>query len=278
MTGQTLLPRPNGIYLGADPGADGAIAVVERSGDALTLLGVVLARQSASDDPSQRAAQTVGRLAVGQVEGVAVEGTFSAARIPGGQAGAFALAASGGAYAGALLSRYSPAQYERPLPAVWLADLACLADPGTEAGQRKALHVARLIDVCPGAEPHLRPPRSRVAHDGAADAALLALWAAGLRGPGPSSPLYRLADGGQEDGVRWVLRVQPDGAELLMPVGTHRQIEQIGAAGRRAAARGRQQVEPAAAEALRVAARVGTAAQQREASAALMAWGVFYGD
>lgn len=283
VSGQRLLPGADGLYIGADPGTKGALAAVLREGDRLTLRGVWYAEDGAAEDPAQRAAETVGRAFSDRfgcprmpiVRGVSVEGTFASSAIPGGQAGALKLSASGGAYAGALLALTHPAVYERPLPADWLADLACLADgPDTD---KKALHVARLLDVCPGALPFLMRPRARLAHDGGADAALIALWAAGLRGPGPSSPLWRLAV--CEGPPDWLARVRVDtGDAVAWPTGTAQQLSAVGGGGRWAAARGRVQAEPSAVDLLRGIARAGSPARAKAASAALLAWGVTDGD
>lgn len=283
MTGQRLLPGPDGLFVGADPGGKGALAAVLREGGRLTLRGVWYAEDGAAEDPAQRAAETVGRAFSDRfgcprmpiVRGVSVEGTFASSSIPGGQAGALKLSASGGAYAGALLVLAHPAIYGRPLPAEWLADLACLAD-GPDA-DKKGLHIARLLDVCPGALPFLMRPRARLAHDGGADASLIALWAAGLRGPGPSSPLYRLAV--CEGLPARLARVRVDTGEAVSwPTGTAAQVEAVAGGGRWAAARGRIEAEPSAVEALRGIARAGSPARAKAASAALLAWGVADGD
>jgi hypothetical protein len=190
----TLLERPLGLYVGVDPGADGATAVVERyradSGAiGLRLLRVELARAHKVEDQPAAAAAAMVRKALGMddltVRAAAVEWPGLRARQSGGDR----LAVSAGAAMGAALSLCRGAELHTPRPEAWLADLACLADGDDDV---KAVHVARLLDSVPGAEPHLIPPRGRVAHDGAADAALLALWAAGLRGPGASSRRWTL--------------------------------------------------------------------------------------
>lgn len=273
MTGQRLLPGPDGLYIGVDPGTDGALAVVRREGERLTLLGVAFARLAGErPSPGRRARLTlglVGHTIVGQrVVGVAVEAPAARAM----QSGALVLAQSAGAYAGVLDHRFG-LEPTMPRPEEWLADLACLSDPGTEPAERKALHIRRLLDVCPGAAPHITPHRARLAHDGGADAALIALWAAGLRGPGPSSPLWRLAV--CESPPDWLARVRVDtGEAVAWPTGTAQQLSAVGGGGRWAAARGRVQAEPSAVELLRGVVLAGSPARAKAASAALLAWGV----
>jgi hypothetical protein len=195
-----LLERPLGLYVAVDPGADGATAVVERykaeSGAiGLRLLQVRLARDWRNEEgPASVASKMVKRTVNADawlVKGATVEwpGTRSQ------QSGGDRLAVSAGAAMGALLTLCPEAALSTPRPQEWLADLSCIADGDDD---KKALHVARLLDSVPGAEPHLIPPRGRVAHDGAADAALLALWAAGLRGPGASSRRWWLDILGEE--------------------------------------------------------------------------------
>lgn len=278
VTGQTLLPRADGLYLGVDPGTDGAAALVRREGERLTLLGVALARAAGDGvSPGLRASNALATLCLfhpgmtvtgERLAGAVIEAPAARAR----QSGALVLAQSAGAYAGIVQWRWG-LDADMPQSAAWLADLACLAEADAEAGQRKALHVARLLDVCPGAEPHLRPPRSQRAHDGAADAALLALWAAGLRGPGPSSPLYRLAV--CEQLPTWVARMRMDTGESVgWPTGTAAQIWAVAAGGRWAQARGRVEAEPSAVALLRGIVQAGSPARSKAASAALVAWGV----
>ncbi len=194
-----LEERMLGLYVGVDPGADGAVAAVERyrtdsGATGLRLLRVGFMRAAKSVTPAEVAAEMV-RAAVGMndlaVRAVAVEWPGLRARQSGGDK----LAVSAGAAMGALLTLCPEATLSTPRPQEWLADLSCLADGDDDV---KAVHVARLLDSVPGAEPHLIPPRGRVAHDGAADAALLALWAAGLRGPGASSRRWWLDIFGQE--------------------------------------------------------------------------------
>lgn len=277
VSGQRLLPGPDGLYIGVDPGTDGALAVVRREGERLTLLGVALARDAGSVSPGRRARSVVATaLEMVRLGDVVVGAAVEAPAARAMQSGALVLAQSAGAYAGIIDWRWH-LQPDMPRSSDWLADLACLADAGTEAGHRKALHIARLLDVCPGADPHLRPPRSRVAHDGAADAALLALWAAGLRGPGPSSPLWRLAV--CESPPDWLARVRVDtGEAVAWPTGTAQQLAAVGGGGRWAAARGRVQAEPSAVEVLRGIVKDGSPARAKAASAALLAWGVTDGD
>ena len=267
-----LLSRADGLYLGVDPGTDGAAALVRREGERLTLLGVALARAAGDGvSPGRRARVTLAALEAAHpvmlqgLAGAAIEAPAARAR----QSGALVLAQSAGAYAGVIDCRWGH-DADMPQSSAWLADLAVLADSPDD--DRKALHVARLIDVCPGAEPHLRPPRSRVAHDGAADAALMALWAAGLRGPGPSSPLYRLA---LCDVPGWVARMRVDTGEAVgWPTGTEKQINAVAAGGRWARARGRIEAEPSAVALLRGIVSSGSPARANAASAALAAWGV----
>lgn len=280
MTGQRLLSRADGLYLGVDPGADGAAALVRREGERLTLLGVALARAAGDGvSPGLRASNALAALCLfhpgmtvtgERLAGAAIEAPAARAR----QSGALVLAQSAGAYAGIVHWRWG-LNVDMPQSAAWLADLACLADgPDTD---KKALHVARLLDVCPGAEPHLRPLRSRVAHDGAADAALLALWAAGLRGPGPSSPLYRLAV--CEQLPTWVARVRVDtGDSVGWPTGTAAQIEAVAGGGRWASLRGRVEASAGAVALLQSIVSSGSSARAKAASAALAAWGVVDGD
>jgi hypothetical protein len=192
-----LEERMLGLYVGVDPGADGAVAAVERyrtdsGATGLRLLRVELARAHRVEDQPAATAAAMVRRALGMddltVRAVAVEWPGLRARQSGGDK----LAVSAGAAMGAALSLCRGAELHTPRPEAWLADLACLADGDDDV---KAVHVARLLDSVPGAEPHLIPPRGRVAHDGAADAALLALWAAGLRGPGASSRRWTLSVG-----------------------------------------------------------------------------------
>jgi hypothetical protein len=200
--------RPLGLYVGVDPGADGAVAIVERykadsGATGLRLLRVELARAHKVEDQPAAAAAAMVRKALGMddlaVRAVAVEWPGLRARQSGGDR----LAVSAGSAMGAALSLCRGAELHTPRPEAWLADLACLADGDDDV---KAVHVARLLDSVPGAEPHLIPPRGRVVHDGAADAALLALWAAGLRGPGASSR-------------RWWLDIFGDEARVVGPGG-----------------------------------------------------------
>jgi hypothetical protein len=235
-----LWGRPIGIYVGVDPGADGAVAVVERyatSGriDGLRLLCVGFMRAAKSVTPAEVAAEMV-RGAVGMndlaVQAAAVEWPGLRARQSGGDR----LAVSAGAAMGAALSLCRGAELHTPRPQDWLADLACLADGDDDV---KAVHVARLLDSVPGAEPHLIPPRGRVAHDGAADAALLALWAAGLRGPGSSSRRWWLDIAGDEAQVVGPGgEVQPFVQQVRTERPTKAMIATVTARGRWAAARG----------------------------------------
>jgi hypothetical protein len=203
-----LEERMLGLYVGVDPGADGAVAAVERyrtdsGATGLRLLRVELARAHKVEGQPAATAAAMVRRALGMddltVRAVAVEWPGLRARQSGGDK----LAVSAGAAMGAALSLCRGAELHTPRPEAWLADLSCLADGDDDV---KAVHVARLLDSVPGAEPHLIPPRGRVAHDGAADAALLALWAAGLRGPGASSR-------------RWWLDIAGDEAQVVGPTG-----------------------------------------------------------
>ena len=284
---QWLIPGPDGIFVGVDPGTDGAAALVRRDGDRLLLVRVAFARGAGKASPATRAARTIRALF--GVDGGARDGLVGAAvEAPAAralQSGALVLAQSAGAYAGVLAWQHG-LDPEMPRADVWLADLACLADRGTDAGQRKALHVARLLDVCPGAEQHVTPERARLAHDGGADAALLALWAAGLRGPGPSATVWALDAVHMADG--WCLqRYLPDPIEgderaTVWSAETATGLASVAAGGRWAAARGRRVVSSRAETLLRglIAPKVGrtSAAVRREASAALLAWGVTDGD
>jgi hypothetical protein len=236
-----LEERMLGLYVGVDPGADGAVAAVQRyradSGAiGLRLLRVELARAHKVEDQPAATAAAMVRRALGMddltVRAVAVEWPGLRARQSGGDK----LAVSAGAAMGAALSLCCGAELHTPRPEAWLADLSCLADGDDDV---KAVHVARLLDSVPGAEPHLIPPRGRVAHDGAADAALLALWAAGLRGPGASSRRWWLDIFGEE------ARVVGPGSEVqpfVQAVRTERptkaMLATVAARGRWAAARG----------------------------------------
>ncbi len=235
-----LLERPLGLYVGVDPGADGAVAIVERYAAAdgrpsLRLLRVCFMRAAKSEHAAEVAAETVvGALGkdVRGVRGVAVEWPGTRARQSGGDR----LAVSAGSAMGVLCSWCVDAALHTPRPEAWLADLACLADGDDDV---KVVHVARLLDSVPGAEPHLIPPRGRVAHDGAADASLLALWAAGLRGPGASSRRWWLDIFGEE------ARVVGPGSEVqpfVQAVRTERptkaMLATVTARGRWAGARG----------------------------------------
>lgn len=265
-----ILARPLGLYLGVDPGADGALAVVERYDVGQGAIGLRLrqirwARAFKAEDGSPAmAAAAMARRAVNKdavfVRAAAVEWPGTRARQSGGDR----LAVSAGAAMGALLALCPDAELLTPRPESWLADLSCLARGGD--ADVKAMHVARLLDGVPGAEPHLIPPRGRVQHDGAADAALIALWAAGLRGPGPSSPRWQLhvvggeavvlaPDGGIEMFARPAPVARPPKAALAM----------IEARGRWAGARGWATATPAASSWL---ASLGPAGAD-----ALRAWG-----
>ena len=260
--------RPTGLYLGVDPGADGAAAIVERyvgagGVHALRLLRVHLARSVQREHPAEVAAEMVAAAIVASqhlVRVAAVEWPGTRARQSGGDR----LAVSAGAAMGVAWSACPAVQLLTPRPEMWLADLACLARDGE--ADVKAGHVARLLDVAPGARPHLIPPRGRVVHDGAADAALIALWVAGVRGPGPSSPRWVLDVDGGEAVVRG-----PDGTAepFARPVPTARPpraaLGMVEARGRWAGARGWAVATSAAADWL---AGLGAAG-----AAAAAAWG-----
>ena len=117
-----------------------------------------------------------------------------------------------------------------------MSDLSCLTVK--EEDSPKTAHYHRLTAAATGdLSGHLTRKGCRVPHDGAVDAALIAAWAAGARGPGRTSPRWFLDVAGQSvaidhpDGTR-----EPTGVRRASPTKT--MLAHLAARGRWAQARG----------------------------------------
>lgn len=181
------------LWVGLDPGADGAVAVLD--GPARLVIDAVQARhwraapvaRGASEAERMRAALEATRLAGQMVERWRVTSDdvvrliVEAPQTRAGQAGGVVQAWRASAQATGLLlalSSLTSAEVEVVEAATWTRAMDLHGQRATPV-ERKAARVARVMALCPGAERLLVQPGSKVAHDGTADAVLLALYGAG---------------------------------------------------------------------------------------------------
>ena len=194
------------IVVGIDPGADGAIAAIDA--ERRVVLGVALLRRWAPDAigegdagametalawgpggvswPMVAALEWAGALLPSDVHPSARPIYTLACEAPQlrpGQAGGAVQAWRAGvlaAEAGAVLAARGRLGRVVVEAQTWTREMG-LQVRGQDRADRKRARVARVLELAPTAWSMLQPRPCRVPHDGAADAILIAMWAAGLR-------------------------------------------------------------------------------------------------
>ena len=198
------------IVVGIDPGADGAIAAIDA--ERRVVLGVALLRRWAPDRTDEGdvgamtaalrwgAADSIGqspmREALAWAGALLVPGAVyrpviytlacEAPQLRPGQSGGAVQAWTAAVVAEttrAVLSTRGEVGTVIVEAQTWTREMG-LQVRGQDRADRKRARVARVLELVPTAEPMLRPRPCRVPHDGAADAILIAMWAAGLRPAG----------------------------------------------------------------------------------------------
>lgn len=190
------------LVIGIDPGADGAVAALYM-GRPMQILGAArLARwvprpQATGDAAAMTAALRLHRDAVAMLRAVGVEAGDTASvimeapqlrprqsggAVQGVRAGAVGMA---GAMAIYTITGRPPLQVEAVTAAEWTRAMGLqvssldAASPAAERAARKRHRCQRVMELAPGAGSMLIQDGCRVAHDGVADAILIALYGAG---------------------------------------------------------------------------------------------------